>query len=85
MKHFATPDYWACYRTLPEPVQEVADKNFALLKDNPKHPSLHFKKVGRFFSVRVGRIHRALGVEDPEGIVWFWIGHHAEYERLLSS
>jgi hypothetical protein len=65
----------------------LADENFELLKADPHHPSLHFKKVGRtkqLWSVRVGAHYRALGVEKPEGVVWFWIGPHAEYDELLS-
>ena len=84
MRHFASPDFWACFGALPTQVQELARKNYELLKKNPEHPSLHFKKVGRYRSVRVGRQYRALGVEIPEGVLWFWIGSHAECDRLLS-
>ena len=83
MKHFATADFWACYRKLPEATGQLADRSFALLKADPRHPSLHFKKVGRFRSVRVGLHHRALAVEIPDGLVWFWIGSHADYDRLV--
>ena len=83
MRHHTTPDFWACYRELPPDVQLLADKSFALLSDNPRHPSLHFKKVGRFWSARIGLEHRALAVEGPEGLVWFWIGVHGEYERIV--
>jgi len=62
---------------LPAEVQDLADSNFELLKENPQHPSLYLKKVGRFWSVRVGRRHRALAVLGDEGMVWFWIGTHA--------
>jgi hypothetical protein len=55
-----------------------------LLKENPKHPSLHLKKVGRFWSVRVGRRYRAVGVDAPDGLLWFWIGTHAGYDRFVS-
>ena len=83
MNHHASPDFWAHYRALPAPVQELADKAFDLLKADPKHPSLHFKKVGRFWSARVGLHHRAVAVEAPDGIVWFWIGTHAQYDKLV--
>lgn len=83
MKHFASPEFWACYRALPKPVQELADKSFALLKNDPYHPSLHFKKVGRFWSVRIGLFYRALGINIPEGVLWFWIGSHADYDNLV--
>jgi hypothetical protein len=54
MRHFASRAFWEAYERLPEQVRELADKNYALLKENPQHPSLQFKKVGRFWSVRVG-------------------------------
>jgi hypothetical protein len=44
---------------------------------------LHFKKIGRFWSARVGGHHRALAVEAADGLVWFWIGTHADYDKLL--
>ena len=87
MKHIALPRFWQCYQQLPREVQALADKNFRLLKSNPYHPSLHFKKIGdaqQLWSVRVGVHYRALGREKPEGIVWFWIGVHDEYDKLLS-
>ena len=83
MKHFASPEFWKCYRALPESVQALADKCFALLKSEPRHPSLHFKRVGRYRSVRIGLYFRALGVDVTEGVLWFWIGSHADYDKLL--
>jgi len=68
---------------LPAEIRTLADKNFRLLRDDPNHPSLHFKKVGRFRSARVGLQYRALAVEVDEGLLWFWIGNHSEYERLV--
>ncbi len=61
----------------------LPDKAFGLLKAEPRHPSLHFKKVGRLWSARVGLHHRALGVETSDGVLWFWIGTHAEYDGLV--
>jgi hypothetical protein len=87
MKHLTLPRFWRCYQQLPASVQELADKTYELLKFDPFHASLHFKKVGRrkeLWSVRVGDHYRALGREKPEGIVWFWIGTHAEYDGLIS-
>lgn len=84
MTHFASPEYWTCYRKLPATVRKLADKNFKLLKENPHHPSLHFKKIGRYRSVRIGICYRALAVEVPKGLLWFWIGSHAEYDKILA-
>ena len=85
MKHFANPDFWACYKKLPLSIQELADKNFKLLKENSNHPSLHLKKIDHFWSVRIGIKYRALAAEINEGLIWFWIGTHAEYDKLISS
>jgi len=68
---------------LPDPVKELARKNFELLKDNPSHPSLHFKQIKNYRSVRIGLRYRALGVDVPDGILWFWVGTHTDYDRLL--
>jgi hypothetical protein len=81
--HHASPDFWTCYNTLPDSIREQADKAFALLKANPQHPSLHLKKVGRFWSARVGLHYRAVAVDAPDGVLWFWIGTHAEYDKLI--
>lgn len=84
MKHFASPDFWSCYRQLPAQVQRLADATYELLKADSSHPSLHFKKIGRYRAVRVGLHYRALAVEVSEGLLWFWIGSHAEYDRILA-
>lgn len=60
MRHFASPAFWQAYENLPQRVRELADKNYALLKENPQHPSLHFKKIGRYWSVRIDLRYRAL-------------------------
>jgi hypothetical protein len=83
LNHYASPEFWGCYRALTPAAQKLADKNFALLKSDPKHPSLHFKKVGRYWSARVGLHHRALAVEVEGGVLWFWIGSHADYDKLI--
>jgi hypothetical protein len=84
LKHYASPRYWAFYRALPEDIRELADKNFELLKANPRHPSLHFKKIGELWSVRVGAHYRALGVDVERGIYWIWVGTHAEYDKVIA-
>jgi mRNA-degrading endonuclease RelE of RelBE toxin-antitoxin system len=86
MNHFALPSFWSGYRELPRDIQKLADKSFRLLKSDPHHPSLQLKKVGKLkhlWSARVGLRYRALGMDKPEGIVWFWIGPHAEYDGIL--
>jgi mRNA-degrading endonuclease RelE of RelBE toxin-antitoxin system len=83
VKHFASPDFWQCYGLLPQAIQELAKKNFEILKSHPENPNLRLKKVGIYWSARVGAHYRVLGKIRSEGIVWFWIGHHAEYSKIL--
>lgn len=83
MNHHANRRFWECYDALPSEVRRLADDNFHLLKTDAGHSSLHFKKVGRFRSVRIGLHYRALAVENGPDVVWFWIGHHGEYDRLI--
>jgi hypothetical protein len=83
VRHFASAAFWEAYRRLPNRVRDLADKNYTLLKSDPKHPSLHFKKIGRYWSVRVGMHYRALGIEVDQDVLWFWIGSHADYNNLV--
>lgn len=83
MKHLTTPQFWQLYRQLPEAVQQLADKNYELLKADPQHPSLHFKRIEDFWSVRVGAHYRALGFDHEGSVLWFWIGSHAEYDKIV--
>jgi hypothetical protein len=83
MRHFASAACWLAYERLPSSVRALADKNYALLRQDPKHPSLQFKQIGRYWSVRLGADDRALGVEVDGGVLWFWMGSHADYDRLV--
>jgi hypothetical protein len=85
LNHFASPEFWRHYRLLPEEIQKSADRCFALLRDDPRRPSLHFRRVGAFWSARVGLHYRALARDRAEGLVWFWIGHHSRYDQIISS
>ncbi len=81
--HKATIRFWSLFNRLPENLRKKAKRNFDLLKKDPLHPSLHFKKVGNFWSVRVGINHRALAIKDGQDFIWVWIGSHTEYEQMI--
>ena len=85
MTHRATPRFWSCYQRLPEEVQRLADRSYELLSQDPRHPSLHLKKVRGFTSVRVGLHYRALAIEEGSDLIWVWIGTHADYDRLIQA
>jgi hypothetical protein len=85
MKSRATGAFWNRYHTLPAEIQKIADKQYRLWISDSFHPSLNFKKVGRYWSARVTEDYRSLGVRDGDTIIWFWIGTHREYDRLLKQ
>jgi hypothetical protein len=81
-----TEKFRTLYQSIPKPIQEKAKVAYQLWSDNPDHPSLRFKKVHTKLSIYSARIDldwRAVGILDGDEVVWFWIGPHAEYEKLL--
>jgi hypothetical protein len=66
MNHRTTPDFWQLYNVLPREIQELADKNYALLRADPSHPSPCFREIEGLWSVRVGAHYRALAYQ------WYW-------------
>ena len=85
MNHFASPAFWKLRQKLPLNIQQLADKSFSVLKKDPHHRSLHLKRVRKYWSVRIGLHHRALAVEVEEGLLWFWIGVHADYDKMIAK
>lgn len=84
MKHLTSSSFWEYFDLLPITVQELANKNYELLKKNPRHPSLHFKRINELWTVRIGQHYRAIGIEVKEGIQWIWIGSHEKYNQFFS-
>ena len=83
MNHFTTPDFWQHYNALPREVRELADKNYELLKADASHSSLRFKSVDGLWSVRIGLHYRALARMRSDGLYWFWIGPHGDYDKFM--
>lgn len=72
---------------LPAPIRHQARSAYQLFRQNPAHPSLRFRQVHPtqpIFSARINLDYRAVGIRDGATIIWFWIGSHDEYERLLA-
>ena len=81
-----TERFRSAYAELPDHIRRRAREAYRFFRDNPHHPSLRFKQIHAsrpIYSARVGLGYRALAVIDGEVAVWFWIGTHAEYDRLL--
>ncbi len=83
-----TPRFWAAYRALPKTVRQQTRLAYRRFQANPLHPGLRFRKVHEnepIYSARISRDVRALGLVEGETVTWFWIGSHAEYDRLLEQ
>jgi hypothetical protein len=88
LKSHLTDNFIKCFQRLPNHIKRSARRSYQFWQKHPEHPSLQFKSVGKkheVYSVRVGIGWRALGAKDQDVIVWFWIGSHAEYDRLLKQ
>jgi hypothetical protein len=86
VKSSALPEFWDSLANLRPQVQKTARKNFKLWQANPSLKSLGFKKVKPdLWSVRAGSGFRALATFEDGRYLWFWIGTHDEYERLIRN
>ncbi|MEE8138546.1 MAG: hypothetical protein V3R89_08620 [Thermoanaerobaculia bacterium] len=86
MRSHLTEEFRRLFGRLPSHVQQLARDSYSLWKDNPGHPGLQFKRVHPrkpIYSIRVGIGWRALGVREGDVVVWFWIGSHSAYDKLL--
>lgn len=87
MNSVTTERFRRALQALPVPVQHRARRAYATFRRDPSHPSLRFKQVHPtrpIYSARIGLGYRALGTREGDTIVWFWIGSHAEYDRLVA-
>lgn len=87
MRSRTTKRFRAAFEALPESAQRQARQAYRTFLDNPLHPGLNFKQIESapgVYSVRVGLHHRALGTRQGDEIIWFWIGSHSEYDKILS-
>lgn len=87
MKSKRTRRFHALFKELPESVQQQANEAYRLFKANPSHPGLSFKQVsskGPTYSARIGLHYRALAIRKSGYYLWFWIGTHADYDKILS-
>ena len=86
MQSRTTPRFWRLFSGLPLDVQRDAKRAFLLFQSNPSHPGLQFKKLegeDDIYSARIGLGYRALAVMKKDRVVWYWIGNHTDYDRLV--
>jgi len=89
VKSHLDPDFRKCFAALPPEIRAQARAAFRQFQANPRHPGLHFKRTkgsNRIVAARVGRVYRVLGIlAASDEVVWFWIGPHDEYDKILKS
>ncbi len=83
-----TTEFIELFRKLPEKIKILAAKNYRFWKIDPKHPGLNFKKIkgtNNVYSVRIGIEYRAIGTLIQNTVVWFWVGSHKEYDKIINN
>jgi hypothetical protein len=86
MRSRTTRNFWRFFHDLPPDAQREAKRAFGFFLANPAHPGLKFKKLEgqeNIYSARIGLGYQALAVMKADRLVWYWIGSHSEYDRLV--
>jgi hypothetical protein len=84
----ATDGFWKLYRVLPGNVRREAREAFRLFCANSAHPGLSFERLRgdpESWSVRITRDYRAVGWKRQDSMVWYWIGNHAEFDKVFRA
>jgi len=87
MKSVTTARFRKFLNQLPAAIRQQARDAYILFQENPRHPSLRFKRIHPtlpIYAVRIGVHYRAVGVREGDTLIWFWVGSHADYDRLIS-
>jgi hypothetical protein len=80
--------FWRHYYVLPDSVRKEAKKAYQQFKKDPLYPGLRFKRIHStrpIYSLRITKDYRAVGIQQDNQIIWFWIGSHSEYELILKQ
>jgi len=88
VKSETTNKFWKYYNTLPEEIRKKAKRAYSYFELDPWHPSLHFKRIHSslpIYSVRISKDYRAVGLLKKDIVIWFWIGSHSDYNKLLNE
>ena len=88
MKSFTTDKFRKAFDNLPENIKSLAKKTYNIWKDDPYHKILKYKQIHsskEIYSVKIGKGWKTLGLKREEKMVWFWIGSHADYDKLIKN
>jgi hypothetical protein len=88
VKSQTTAQFRQLFAELPEQVQEQTRNAYRQFKKDPSYPSLRFKKVHPqlpIYAARINKSYRAVGQLDGDMVIWFWVGSHTDYDKLLGQ
>ncbi len=88
MKSRTTIEFRRLFADLPAAVQQQTRVAYRQFKEDSSYPSLRFKKAHPelpIYSARISKNYRAVGLLDGDTVIWFWVGSHTEYDRLLEQ
>ena len=88
LRSVRTRSFDEAFRELTPRVQRQAVAAYRRWREDPSHPGPRFKRVGTsdpLYSVRINDDYRAVCLVRDGTAVWFWIGPHDEYDRLLDA
>jgi mRNA-degrading endonuclease RelE of RelBE toxin-antitoxin system len=83
-----TEQFRKLFAQLPKQIRKQAKESYSQFNKDPFHPGLRFKKVHStrpIYAVRIAKNYRALGIQTDNKIIWFWIGSHSDYDKLLKQ
>jgi hypothetical protein len=83
-----TKPFWKAFAALPDDIKAQAREAYRFFQANPSHPGLRFKALEMklpVYSVRITQGYRALAIRDGNTLGWFWIGGHAEYNKIVKA
>lgn len=86
MNSRARPSFWRAYERLSPRAKQAARRAYAMFAQDPRHPSLRFKKLAGYdhvWSVRINEQYRAIGERHGEVVIWVWVGTHNEFDNLF--
>mgnify|MGYP001344808296 CR=1 FL=1 len=86
MKSVRLASFIKTFDKLPIEIKRQTVETYIKWKLNPKMLSLDFKNIRKnIYSIRVGLNYRAFAKKDKDTYMWFWIGSHEDYNKMIKQ
>ena len=80
------PRFWDAFGRLDPETQRKVRRAYELFQNDPRNSGLRFKRVQgtrNLYSARIDSNYRALARVEGDVAIWYWVGPHDEYERMI--